>query len=102
MSSETPKLAVTLSEVCEMLSYSATKVRQLISTGRLATIGHGRGLRVVVASIHAYLAEGDGPAQRDFGEARRRLQASRRTRSEPPAPKERPSGRSGRKLNFER
>lgn len=42
-----------------MLSYSETKVRQLIRSGELAAIGKGRGLRVVTASVVAYTQRGD-------------------------------------------
>lgn len=49
------RLQVTVSEAARMLSYSLTTVRDLIRRGELQKVGHGRGTRIPVASLKAFV-----------------------------------------------
>src|SRR5688572_30568585 len=52
------KRLLTIKEVCAMLGgYGPDKVRKLIRDGAFRTKGAGRGLRIVAASVEAWLEE---------------------------------------------
>jgi excisionase family DNA binding protein len=53
------QLLFTIEEVCKILNYGKTKVRELIHDGKLKTVERGKGLRVTLFSIESY-ARGDG------------------------------------------
>lgn len=48
---------VTVAEAAQLTGYTPRHVRRLIERGTLQARGHGRGLRVSLASIRAYNAE---------------------------------------------
>jgi excisionase family DNA binding protein len=61
MSSLPPQL-ITIKETCHVIGYKDSKVRQLIRDGELQTVGVGRALRVVVASISAFIERNASPS----------------------------------------
>lgn len=50
---------VTIADACQITNYGEKKVRQLIRDGILKINGRGRGLRITMASINAYLERGE-------------------------------------------
>jgi excisionase family DNA binding protein len=52
-----PRLQVTVAEAAHMLGLDPSNVRRKVQQGKLTATGHGRGYRVTVASIHAYLEQ---------------------------------------------
>jgi excisionase family DNA binding protein len=52
-----PRVQVTVAEAARMLAIHPVSVRRKVQQGQLTATGHGRGYRVVVESIHAYLEQ---------------------------------------------
>jgi excisionase family DNA binding protein len=52
-----PRLQVTLQEAAHMLALDTVTIRRKVQQGKLEATGHGRGFRVIVSSIHAYLEQ---------------------------------------------
>lgn len=53
---QAPRLQVTVEEAAHMLSYDVSTVRRKIARGEIEATGHGRGRRVIVASLEEYIA----------------------------------------------
>lgn len=48
-------LQVTIKEAARLLAFGQSTIREKIKAGELEATGHGRGFRVTMASIKAYI-----------------------------------------------
>ena len=49
------KLQVTIAEAATLLSFTSRTVRRLLQRGELDFVGHGRGRRIPMESLKAYI-----------------------------------------------
>lgn len=71
------KLAITIREAADLLSYEPKKIRELIRTVPLATISRGRGTRIILSSLHQYLEQLQCQTNANQPNAERRAKAVR-------------------------